>query len=156
MRLIIRRPIESLAGYPHAGQHCALLCGRHGLCCNGKRGTLREWGDYLNEDERDFKDGQTSPPTGKITAGEQQSDRKAVFFDSSDYDGLDANLDYLFGGRSFTVYEADGNGLTEVFDSGSDFEAKTAIYVPENFNCSNDDKSIDDRSGKERDPSPRA
>ena len=35
-----------------------------------------------------------------------------------------------------------------MFDSGSDFEAKTAIYVPENFNCSNDDKSIDDRSGK--------
>ena len=110
-------------------------------------GDSREWGDYLNEDERDFKDGQTSP-TGKITAENSGLTGKVVFFDSSDYDGLDANLDYLFGGRSFTVYEADGNGLTEVFDSGSDFEAKTAIYVPENFNCSNDDKSIDDRSGK--------
>lgn len=110
-------------------------------------GDSREWGDYLNEDERDFKDGQTSP-TGKITAENSGLTGKVVFFDSSDHDGLDANLDYLFGGRSFTVYEADGNGLTEVFDSGSDFEAKTAIYVPENFNCSNDDKSIDDRSGK--------
>ena len=110
-------------------------------------GDSREWGDYLNEDERDFKDGQTSP-TGKITAKNSGLTGKVVFFDSSDYDGLDANLDYLFGGRSFTVYETDGNGLTEVFDSGSDFEAKTAIYVPENFNCSNDDKSIDDRSGK--------
>ncbi len=110
-------------------------------------GDSREWGDYLNEDERDFKDGQTSP-TGKITAENSGLTGKVVFFDSSDYDGLDANLDYLFGGRSFTVYKADGNGLTEVFDSGSDFEAKTAIYVPENFNCSNDDKSIDDRSGK--------
>ena len=110
-------------------------------------GDSREWGDYLNEDERDFKDGQTSP-TGKITAENSGLTGKVVFFDSSDHDGLDANLDYLFGGRSFTVYKADGNGLTEVFDSGSDFEAKTAIYVPENFNCSNDDKSIDDRSGK--------
>ncbi len=110
-------------------------------------GDSREWGDYLNEDERDFKDGQTSP-TGKITAKNSGLTGKVVFFDSSDYDGLDTNLDYLFGGRSFTVYKADGNGLTEVFDSGSDFEAKTAIYVPENFNCSNDDKSIDDRSGK--------
>ena len=110
-------------------------------------GDSREWGDYLNEDERDFKDGQTSP-TGKITAENSGLTGKVVFFDSSDYDGLDANLDYLFGGRSFTVYKADGNGLTEVFDSGSDFEAKTAVYVPENFNCSNDDKSIDDRSGK--------
>lgn len=110
-------------------------------------GDSREWGDYLNEDERDFKDGQTSP-TGKITAENSGLTGKVVFFDSSDHDGLDANLDYLFGGRSFTVYKADGNGLTEVFDSGSDFEAKTAVYVPENFNCSNDDKSIDDRSGK--------
>lgn len=110
-------------------------------------GDSREWGDYLNEDERDFKDGQTSP-TGKITAKNSGLTGKVVFFDSSDYDGLATNLDYLFGGRSFTVYRADGNGLTEVFDSGSDFEAKTAIYVPENFNCSNDDKTIDDRSGK--------
>ncbi len=71
-----------------------------------------------------------------------------VFFDSSDYDGLDEGTDYLFGGRSFTVYKADDNCLTEVFDSGSDFEEKTAEYVPDNFNCSNDDKTIDDRSGK--------
>ena len=110
-------------------------------------GDSREWGDYLNEVERNFKDNETSP-TGKITADNSGLTGKVVFFDSSDYDGLDTNLDYLFGGRSFTVYKADGNGLTEVFDSGSDFEAKTAVYVPENFNCSNDDKTIDDRSGK--------
>ena len=71
-----------------------------------------------------------------------------MFFDSSDYDGLDDGLDYVFGGRSFTVFRADETGLTEVYDSGSEFEAKTAEYIPENFNCSNDDKSIDDRSGK--------
>ena len=35
-----------------------------------------------------------------------------------------------------------------MYDSGSEFEEKTAAYVPENFNCSNDDKTIDDRSGK--------
>ena len=110
-------------------------------------GDSREWGDYLNEDERNFKDGETSP-TGKITAENSGLNGKVVFFDSSDYDGLDEGTDYLFGGRSFTVYKADENGLTEVYGSGSDFEKKTAEYVPDNFNCSNDDKSIDDRSGK--------
>src|SRR5699024_2898427 len=110
-------------------------------------GDSREWGDYLNEDERDFKDGDTSP-TGKMTAENSGLSGKVVFFDSSDYDGLDEGTDYLFGGRSFTAYRADEGGLTEVYGSGSDFEEKTAKYVPDNFNCSNDDKTIDDRSGK--------
>ena len=110
-------------------------------------GDSREWGDYLNEDERDFGDGQTSP-LGKITAENSGLTGKVVFFDSSDYDGLGSGLDYVFGGRSFTVFRADKSGLTEIYDSGSDFEAKTAEYIPENFNCSNDDKSLDDRSGK--------
>lgn len=110
-------------------------------------GDSREWGSYLNESERNFKDGETSP-SGKITAENSGLTGKVVFFNSSDYDGLDDGLDYLFGGRSFTVYRADESGLTEVYDSGSEFEEKTAAYVPENFNCSNDDKTIDDRSGK--------
>ena len=102
-------------------------------------GDSREWGDYLNEDERNFKDGETSP-SGKITAENSGLSGKVVFFDSSDYDGLDDGLDYVFGGRSFTVFRADETGLTEVYDSGSEFEAKTAEYIPENFNCSNDDQ----------------
>ena len=110
-------------------------------------GDSREWGDYLNETERSFKDGETSP-SGKITAENSGLTGKVVFFDSSDYDGLDEGLDYLFGGRSFTVYRADESGITEVYDSGSEFEEKTSVYVPENFNCSNDDKTMDDRSGK--------
>lgn len=110
-------------------------------------GDSREWGDYLNEDERDFGDGETSP-SGSITAENSDLTGKVVFFNSDDYDGLEENKDYLFGGRSFTVFRADENGLTEVYDSGSDFEAKTAEYIPDNFNCSNDDKSIDNRSGK--------
>ena len=71
-----------------------------------------------------------------------------VFFDTTGYDGLDSQKDYLFGGRSFTLYEVSGNGIREVFTSGSDFERLTAQYLPAYFNCSNDDKSLDDRSGK--------
>ena len=110
-------------------------------------GDSREWGEYLNEDERNFGKGETSP-TGKITAENSGLTGKVVFFDSSDYDGLDSEFDYLFGGRSFTVFKADEQGLTEIYTSGNEFEAKTAGYELEHFNCSNDNNDIDDRSGK--------
>ena len=71
-----------------------------------------------------------------------------VFFLAEDYDGLDADKDYLFGGRSFTVYQVGQQGLEEVYTSGDDFEALTAQYLPEFFNCSNDNAVVDDRSGK--------
>ena len=110
-------------------------------------GDSREWGDYLNEDERNFGKGDTSP-TGAITAENSGITGKVVFFGAEDYDGLNAEKDYLFGGRSFTLFRVTENGLTEVFTSGSDFEEKTAAYLPEYFNCSNDDLAVDDRSGK--------
>lgn len=111
-------------------------------------GDSREWGNYLNEKEINFKDNGAASPTGKITADNSGLTGKVVFFDSSDYDGLNSEKDYLFGGRSFTVYEVTQNGINEVFTSGADFESLTAKYVPEIFNTSNDNAVIDDRSGK--------
>ena len=110
-------------------------------------GDSREWGTYLNEDERNFGKNKTSP-TGKITADNSGLKGKVVFFDTEDYDGLDEDCDYLFGGRSFTMFQVSDDGLKECFDSKNDFEAKTAAYLPDYFNCSNDDLTIDDRSGK--------
>ena len=110
-------------------------------------GDSREWGEYVNEDERNFGKDKTSP-TGAITAENSGLTGKVVFFDAADYDGLDSKKDYLFGGRSFTLYEVSDTGIQEVFTSGSDFERLTARYLPKYFNCSNDDKSLDDRSGK--------
>ena len=95
-------------------------------------GDAREWGDedlgtfYLNEDERDFGDEGVTSPTGAITAENSGLTGKVVFFKSGDFDGLDTGKDYLFGGRTFTLYEAGADGLTEVFTSGDDFEALTA------------------------------
>ena len=117
-------------------------------------GDAREWGDedlgtaYLNEDERNFKDGGDTSPTGAITAENSGLEGKVVFFLSGDYDGLDESKDYLFGGRSFTLYEVNGDGITEVFTSGGDFEALTYQYLPEYYNSSNDNAVLDDRSGK--------
>ena len=117
-------------------------------------GDGREWGeeelgtDYLNEDERDFGEEGVTSPTGAITAENSGLSGKVVFFLSDDYDGLDANCDYLFGGRTFTIFEVTENGLTEVFTSGDDFESLTAQYLPDFYNVSNDNAVLDDRSGK--------
>lgn len=117
-------------------------------------GDAREWGDedldtfYLSEDERDFSEEGVTSPTGPITAENSGLEGKVVFFKTEDFDGLDPEKDYVFGGRSFTVFQATENGLEEVFTSGDDFEALTAQYVPEYFNASNDNAVLDDRSGK--------
>ena len=50
---------------------------------------------------------------------------------------------YAYGGRSFSIYDAAGN---QVFDSGDQFEQLIAAVLPDHFNASNDDNSIDDRS----------
>ncbi|MEM9482651.1 MAG: choice-of-anchor I family protein [Cyanobacteria bacterium P01_F01_bin.116] len=65
-----------------------------------------------------------------------------------DYDAL-----YTFGGRSFSIWDTQGN---LVFDSGDDFERIIAKTNPENFNSTNDENgSFDDRSD-DKGPEPEA
>lgn len=93
-------------------------------------GDGREWGDeeagtyYCNEKE----------------------ENDIVYFDASDYDGLEAGKRYVFGGRSFSIF--DGDTMELVYDSGSELEQITAGLLPEIFNCSNDKVKLDNRSGK--------
>lgn len=110
-------------------------------------GDAREWGDYLNENEIDFGDEGAQSPAGNLTQDTGLTG-KVVFFQTADFDGLQDDTDYLFGGRSFTLYRVEDSGLTELFTSADDFEAKTADYLAEYFNCSNDSLEVDDRSGK--------
>lgn len=55
-----------------------------------------------------------------------------------DYDEL-----YAFGGRSFSIFDEDGN---LVFDSGDEFERIIAEQIPDFFNATNDENEFDDRS----------
>ena len=71
-----------------------------------------------------------------------------TFFESGDYDGLDGRKDYLFGGRSFTLYQVSETGISPVYSSGDAFESLTASALPEYYNSSNDNAVLDDRSGK--------
>lgn len=96
-----------------------------------------DWAGLNNESE-----GKTSP------TGDVKLDKKVVWFNASLWDGLDQSKAYVFGGRSFSLYEVTEVGLTLVYDSGSDFEEITAKMIPNYFNCSNDKTSLDNRSGK--------
>ncbi len=59
-----------------------------------------------------------------------------------DDDGLYEEL-YVFGGRSFSIFTADGD---LVFDSGNDIERITAERFPSQFNNDNDESDFDGRS----------
>ena len=103
-------------------------------------GDAREWGsgdaEYANETKV------------TLTAADGTEAKKVRTIDPSVSDGLPAGKSVLFGGRSFSIYREDENGLTQVYDNANDFEAKTAAYVPGFFNCSNDDNDFDSRSPK--------
>ena len=96
-----------------------------------------DWAGLDNEYEN------VTSPTGNVTLGE-----KVVWFNGNMWDGLDGEKAYVFGGRSFSIYEATDNGLVLVYDSGSDFEKITADTLANYFNTSNDKTSADNRSGK--------
>lgn len=97
-------------------------------------GDSREWGEedtpvfHLNENEKEI-DG-----------------NEIVFYDTVQYDGFENGKDYIFGGRSFSIVDAETMEI--VFDSGSDFEKITAELFPEFFNTTNDAVKLDNRSGK--------
>lgn len=104
-------------------------------------GDARAWPVEEETDTNEIKNKQS--PVNKIETG-----GKVTWFDVSQYDGLESDTDYIFCGRSFTLFQVTENGLKEVFDSDSDFERITDEKLADYFNCSNDDIEKEDRSGK--------
>lgn len=97
-------------------------------------GDGREWGE---EDTVSFH----------LNENEQEVDgSEIVFYDKTQYDGFEDDKEYVFGGRSFSIIDAET--MEVVYDSGSDFERITAERFPEYFNASNDKAKLDNRSGK--------
>ncbi len=97
-------------------------------------GDAREWGDYCNEIKEN------------VAADDGTVAEKVRVIDTALTAVPDDGKTYLFGGRSFAIYNADT--MEQVYDSGNAFEAKTAGYLPAWFNCSNDDIDFDSRSAK--------
>ncbi len=103
-------------------------------------GDAREWGTEENAYCNEIKT--------VLTASDGTVAENIRVLDSAVTDGIPEGKTVLYGGRSFSIYRADENGLTQVFDSGSQFEAITAEFSSEYFNCSNDDNETDSRSPK--------
>ena len=103
-------------------------------------GDAREWGQETTEYINEIK--QT------VTATDGSEAKKVRCIDAAVTDGLPGGKTVLYGGRSFSIFKVTQNGLELVFDSGNEFESKTAAYFPEYFNCSNDDNEYDSRSRK--------
>lgn len=94
-------------------------------------GDASEWGDYTN-----------------ITTAEISGEDVEVL-DKDKLEGLPevlSQVNFILGGRSFSIYEVTDSGLKQVFDSGSDFEKITAAAYPDYFNASNKNNKLDSRS----------
>lgn len=105
-------------------------------------GDAREWGD--EEAGTDF----CNEIKETLIAADSTEAENVRVIDPEVTDGLPEGKAVLFSSRSFSIFRVDEDGLTQVFDSGKDFEALSAKYIPEYFNCSNDDNEYDSRSPK--------
>lgn len=94
-------------------------------------GDGRKWGE---EDSENFH------------LNEVETEEGIVTYDTSGYDGFVDGQDYIFGARSFAIFDAET--MDVVFESGSDFEKITAQHLPKHFNASNTNVKLDNRSGK--------
>ncbi|MCL2185707.1 MAG: choice-of-anchor I family protein [Treponema sp.] len=63
-------------------------------------------------------------------------------------EGLVDGERYLFGARSFSIWDVSGKTAALVYDSGNEFETRTAEYFPNNFNASHTNNELDSRSGR--------
>lgn len=119
-------------------------------------GDAREWGSFIEEARVSASTVvldtllanawpllKTNPQLGRLnittTLGDIDGD--------GDFDEL-----YTLGGRSFSIWNVDGN---LIYDSGNEFETRTAAFYPANFNAGHTTNSMDDRSDN-KGPEPEA
>ena len=99
-------------------------------------GDAREWGDFTDEEKRTL-----TSADGAVTA------EKVRVLDNTVKAGIgDGN--YLYGARSFSIFEVTDNGLALVYDSANGFEAKTWELLSRYYNVSNDDVELESRTAK--------
>ncbi len=125
-------------GVPMPDGIAATQIGDKTYVLTANEGDAREWNDFANV-----------IVTEESINGSEETEYETL--DSALIKGLTDKdtRKYLFGGRSFFIYEADdANNLTLVYTSGSELEEITAQYVPGAFNSSHKDLKVDNRSGK--------
>ncbi|NVJ61162.1 MAG: alkaline phosphatase [Gammaproteobacteria bacterium] len=135
---------DSIASYHVAGQN---------FYVTANEGDAREYDAYV--EEVSFKD--VTFEAGIVSDITPFSDNnligrlKTSLANDTDGDG-DLDLAQSYGARSFSIWDQNGR---LVFDSGDDFEVKTAEILGLNFNNNNDDNEGDNRSDN-KGPEPEA
>jgi 3',5'-cyclic AMP phosphodiesterase CpdA len=105
-------------------------------------------------DSRDWAGGEageySDETKAKLTSMDGTTTTKKVTMLADDYDGLPGLGDGTNYLRRALLQPVRGgaDGLTLVYDSARDFERKTAAWLPDYFNCSNDGTDADGRSNK--------
>ncbi|MGF1590349.1 MAG: choice-of-anchor I family protein [Pleurocapsa sp.] len=116
-------------------------------------GDARDYDGY-SEEERvaDLTLDSTAFPNAEALQDEAALGRLIVTTANGDSDG-DGEFEelYVFGGRSFAIWDTSGN---LVYDSGDDFEQITAEILPENFNSNNTENNSFDRRSDNKGPEP--
>ncbi|WP_193365068.1 choice-of-anchor I family protein, partial [Neosynechococcus sphagnicola] len=102
--------------------------------------------DYVGFSEEERVKDLTLDPSNPATGlqGDNDLGRLNVTSTQGDTDG-DGDYDqlYSFGGRSFSIWDANGN---LIFDSGDDLETLTALADPAHFNADSTSNTADNRS----------
>ncbi|MHA5283396.1 choice-of-anchor I family protein [Corynebacterium sp. CQ3829_602738] len=118
-------------------------------------GDARDWEAYSEEERIKKLGGKKLAPICEgyagMTAGEIeefQADENAGRLKITTAFGLNEEKNcyedlYTYGGRSFSIFTADG---TRVFDSGAEFEELTAKLLPEYFNTNHTENELESRS----------
>lgn len=112
---------------------------------SANEGDSREYDDYADEKRlaKATLDPKEFPNAAKLQDSKALGRLKTIP-DLSDMDG-DGDYDRIvgFGGRSFTIWDEDGN---KIFDSGDQFERILAREYADWFNTTNDKHKFDNRS----------
>ena len=118
-------------------------------------GDARDWEAYSEEERIKKLGGKKLAPICEGYAGmtadeieEFQADENAGRLKITTAFGLNEEKNcyedlYTYGGRSFSIFTADGK---RVFDSGAEFEEITAKILPEYFNTNHTDNEFESRS----------
>lgn len=103
-------------------------------------GDASEWEEYKNI---------TTVQIGTVMDDGKEQAVEVEVLDKTKMEGLPtvpSQVNFILGGRSFSIYEVTDSGLRQVYDSGSDFETITAQAYPDYFNASNKNNKLDSRS----------
>jgi len=93
-------------------------------------GDAREWEDYEDIDSKSVN----------------ETEYKIDIIKNSERMGLEPDKAYIYGARSFSIWDASTMQL--IYDSGSDFERITGELYPNYFNSSHTSTGLDARSGR--------